>query len=197
MKHLITLLLALFLASCASHQTTVGVERDQLIDVHQQDTATTHVSSVDSTTTTTSTSAESTSSAHVRESGTDEEVTNEHIVETVDADGNRTTTTDRTTTRKSTFDRNADFEQWQRQQEEQTALMLSRLDSMAEQCRVLDSLNQQHCDSTFQDSQRSASNPVSWWQSLKNAISSMVFLVIFVIGISMWFKRFSKDDGEK
>lgn len=197
MKHLITLFLALFLASCASHQTTVGVERDQLTDVHQQDTATTHVSSVDSTTTTTSTSAESTSSAHVQESGTDEEVTNEHIVETVDADGNRTTTTDRTTTRKSTFDRNADFEQWQRQQEEQTALMLSRLDSMAEQCRVLDSLNHQSCDSTFQDSQRSASNPVSWWQSLKNAVSSMVFLVIFVIGISMWFKRFSKEDGEK
>lgn len=198
MKHyLISIFLCAVLVSCASHKTAVGVEKENRTEVHQQDTAITHVAAVDSASNTSVTSDESASSAHIQESGTDEVVTSEHVVETVDADGNRTTTTDRTTTSKSTSTRNADYEQWQRQQEENTALLLSRLDSMAEQYRRIDSLHTESDDSTFVDEQRSASNPVSWWQSLKNGISSMVFLVICVIGLGMWCKRFFEKDGKK
>jgi hypothetical protein len=65
------------------------------------------------------------------ENGDYEETITERIVESQDSFGNKTTTTDRTIKRKNSFSKQADTQMLQRHKEEQTALLLNYMDSVA------------------------------------------------------------------
>lgn len=67
----------------------------------------------------------------VHESGSDEEFITEHITETIDASGTKTTTIDRTSKRTGNYNRQTDTDMLRKYQEVQLAKFIDSLDSMA------------------------------------------------------------------
>lgn len=73
----------------------------------------------------------SSSKQSVHESGSDEEMITEHITETIDASGTKTTTIDRTAKRTGNYNRQTDTDMLRKYQEAQLAMFIDSLDSVA------------------------------------------------------------------
>ena len=71
------------------------------------------------------------SSCTMTDKGSNEETITERVTESVDANGNKTTTTDRTIQRKGDYERNATYEAQLKHQEEIISRMQHIIDSMA------------------------------------------------------------------
>lgn len=71
------------------------------------------------------------SSGTMTDKGSNEETITERVTESIDVNGNKTTTTDRTIHRKGNYERNATYEAQLKHQEEIISLMQHIIDSMA------------------------------------------------------------------
>lgn len=71
------------------------------------------------------------SSGTITDKGSNEETITERVTESVDANGNKTTTTDRTIHRKGDYERNATYEAQLKHQEEIISRMQHTIDSLA------------------------------------------------------------------
>lgn len=71
------------------------------------------------------------SSGSISDKGSNEETITERVTESVDANGNKTTTTDRTIHRKVDYERNVTYEAQLKHQEEIISLMQHTIDSLA------------------------------------------------------------------
>ena len=71
------------------------------------------------------------SSGTITDKGSNEETITERVTESVDASGNKTTTTDRTIHRKGDYERNATYEAQLKHQEEIISRMQHTIDSLA------------------------------------------------------------------
>ena len=71
------------------------------------------------------------SSGTMTDKGSNEETITERVTESVDANGNKTTTTDRTIQRKGDYERNTTYEAKLKLQEEMITLMQHTIDSLA------------------------------------------------------------------
>ena len=76
-------------------------------------------------------------SGTINDKGSNEETITERVTESVDALGNKTTTTDRTIHRKGDYERNATYEAQLKRQEEMMARMQHTIDSLT----LINSLN--------------------------------------------------------
>lgn len=173
--------------SCASQKTmtNVSTEKKDTVAVVLTDTVNKSVERKDST----YTAWEDTTHevCGVTESMDSNEVIVERIVQKEDSAGNKTTITDRTTNRSLSLTMQKNMEQWQRHQEEQSALLLSRLDSMVQGRVEQSAMHYETADSTHEDKQQSASNPVAWYQDVKMRIGGcviMALLVMFIIALT-------------
>lgn len=119
-----------------------------------------------------------------REYGDNEEMITEHITETTDAAGNKTTTTDRTTHRKGSYDRQTDNQEWRHYQEEQTNLWLSRLDSMANSRFAAVGTHWQSKDSLNTSNEKNTkdikAHSCRWWDGM------ILFLVLCFVAWYAW-----------
>ena len=70
-------------------------------------------------------------SGTMTDKGSNEETITERVTESTDAQGNKTTTTDRTIHRKGDYERNATYEAQLKHQEERMSLMQHTIDSLA------------------------------------------------------------------
>ena len=70
-------------------------------------------------------------SGTITDKGRNEETITERVTESVDTNGNKTTTTDRTIHRKSEYERNATYEAQLKHKEEIISLMQHKIDSLA------------------------------------------------------------------
>ena len=70
------------------------------------------------------------SSGTMTDKGSNEETITERVTESVDTNGNKTTTTDRTIHRKGDYERNATYEAQLKHQEERISLMQHTIDSL-------------------------------------------------------------------
>ena len=70
------------------------------------------------------------SSGTITDKGSNEETITERVTESVDVNGNKTTTTDRTIQRKGDYERNATYEAQLKHQEEIISLMQHTIDSL-------------------------------------------------------------------
>ena len=70
------------------------------------------------------------SSGTMTDKGSNEETITERVTESVDVNGNKTTTTDRTIHRKGHYERNATYEAQLKHQEERMSLMQHTIDSL-------------------------------------------------------------------
>ena len=71
------------------------------------------------------------SSGTMTDKGSNEETITERVTESVDTNGNKITTTDRTIHRKGEYERNATYEAQLKHQEERMSLMQHMIDSLA------------------------------------------------------------------
>ena len=71
------------------------------------------------------------SSGAMTDKGSNEETITERVTESIDANGNKTTTTDRTIHRKGDYERNATYEAQMKHQEEIISRMQHTVDSLA------------------------------------------------------------------
>ena len=69
-------------------------------------------------------------SGTMTDKGSNEETITERVTESVDANGNKTTTTDRTIHRKGDYERNATYDAQLKHQEERISLMQHTIDSL-------------------------------------------------------------------
>ena len=74
---------------------------------------------------------ESHTTGTMTDKGSNEETITERVTENIDANGNKTTTTDRTIHRKGDYERNATYEAQLKYQEERISLMQHTIDSLA------------------------------------------------------------------
>ena len=76
------------------------------------------------------TTDESHASGTITDKGSNEETITERVTESTDAQGNKTTTTDRTIHRKGDYERNTTYEAQLKHQEERISLMQHTIDSL-------------------------------------------------------------------
>lgn len=131
------LMAVILLMGCAAsrkvEQGSSEQRRDSVVSVVMDSVA-------KSETTTDSTSIfvkdESHATGTMTDKGSNEETITERVIESVDASGNKTTTTDRTIHRKGDYERNTTYEEQLRHQEETISQMQNTIDSLALNSRL-------------------------------------------------------------
>lgn len=125
------LLAAIMFASCASsrklEQRSSEQRRDSVVAI-VKDSAVKSETSTDSTVSAATTEQLTTGS--MTDKGSNEETITERVTESTDAQGNKTTTTDRTIHRKGDYERNATYEARLKHQEETISRMQHTIDSL-------------------------------------------------------------------
>lgn len=123
--------------------------------------------------------------ASVTEKVENTETITEHITETADKDGNKTTTTDRTTQRHGSYDKQTSNEKWRKYQEVQTKLMLSRLDSIANSRMEAYMTHWAKNDSVNKVKKHDG---VVGGQSFRESIEKLMWFLLFLCGIfAIWY----------
>lgn len=125
------LLAVIMFASCASsrkvEQRSSEQRRDSVVTIVKDSMVKSEIST-DSTVSAASTEQLTTGS--MTDKGSNEETITERVTESTDAQGNKTTTTDRTIHRKGDYERNATYEARLKHQEETISRMQHTIDSL-------------------------------------------------------------------
>ena len=126
------------------------------------------------------------SSGTLNDKGSNEETITERVTESVDANGNKTTTTDRTIQRKGDYERNATYEAQLKHQEEIISRMQHIIDSMAFSNRVSADTHWAKKDSTnvFKETNTKDIKPAP----TSKLIAIFLFWIVF-IGFVVWFHK--------
>ena len=174
--------------SCASHKkvVTVGNEKkdsmeailQDIVKITKTDKDTIHFAAIDTTKTQTS----------VREVFSGDEFVTEHIVEFTDMTGNKTVTTDRTIQRKNQGEKQTDTTEKKGVGKEQSAGHDATADSTAAHNETQSIGHWEKNDSTNVEQQKSASNPVSWWDKIRAQVGGIVMALVLLGVIVYLFK---------
>lgn len=126
------------------------------------------------------------SSGSMTDKGSNEETITERVTESVDANGNKTTTTDRTVRRKGDYERNATYDAQLKHQEEIISRMQHIIDSMALSNRVSEDTHWAKKDSinVEKDTNTKEIKP----ESTSKLIAIFLFWIVF-IGFVVWFHK--------
>ena len=125
------LMAAIMLLSCAASRKVEQVSSEQQLD----SVVSVVKDSVEKSETKTDSSAvtvtdDNHTSGTMTDKGSNEETITERVTESVDTNGNKTVTTDRTIHRKGDYERNATYEAQLKHQEERISLMQHTIDSL-------------------------------------------------------------------
>jgi hypothetical protein len=179
----VTLFAVMLYASCAStHKvttTTSSHSYDTTVTV-RDDTAIVHAEHKDSIAMVITDSI--TTSSKATEMATNDETIIERIVETTDTMGRKVMTTDRTINRKGTTKKETSDTESLRHQQEQTAITLSMLDSIAGVYFANYNTHWVQNDSTHQEKDTERSGTLSLWDRACNYLGWIIFGAT-VIGI--------------
>lgn len=127
--------------------------------------------------------SESSASATMTDKGSNEETITERVTESVDASGNKTTTTDRTIHRKGDYERNTTYEARLKQQEETISRLQHTIDSLVLSKRLDAGTHWAKKDST--SAQKDVNTKDVKASCRWDRIFSIVLLII-LIGICKW-----------
>ena len=129
---------------------------------------------------------ESHTTGTMTDKGSNEETITERVTENIDANGNKTTTTDRTIHRKGDYERNATYEAQLKHQEEIISRMQHIIDSMALSNRLSADTHWAKKDSTnvVKETNTKDIKPAP----TSKLIAIFLFWIIF-IGFVVWFHK--------
>ena len=170
-------------ASRKVEQDSSEQQRDSVVSIVMDSVA-------KSETKTDSTSISVTDESHtictMTDKGSNEETITERVTESVDASGNKTTTTDRTMHRKGDYERNSTYEARLKHQEEIISRMQHTIDSLALSNRLDVGTHWAKKDST---NVQKETNTKDIQDSSYIRISGLFLFWIAAIGISIWLYR--------
>ena len=132
-------------------------------------------------------------------SGETEERITERITESVDAEGSRTVTTDRTVVRKGNYRKDSISEMTRHRQEARYDSLARRVDSLLVSLSELRENYTLAIDSLSSYKGRSAASPLSWWQRLVVQLKTFWVTLIgmlLVCAIAKYRKRHEKERKE-
>ena len=155
--------------------STVAVVRDSVKKSDVMTDSTVHL-----------TTDESLASGTMSEKGRGEETITERVTESTDAQGNKTTTTDRTIHRKGDYERNATYEAQLKHQEEIISRMQHTIDSLVLSNKLNVGIHRAKKDSTNVVKEKNT-------KEIKPTLTSKFILIFLVwiafIGIIIWLNN--------
>ncbi len=177
------------LASCAASRKVEQGSSEQSFDsvvAIVKDSVVKSETSMDSTVSSTTTEQFTTST--MADKGSNEETITERVTESVDASGNKTTTTDRTIHRKGDYERNATYEARLKYQEETISRMQYTIDSLVLHNKLDVGTHWAKKDSTNVTKEKNTDDIKP--TSTSNLIAIFLFWIV-AVGICTWlyYKR--------
>lgn len=124
------------------------------------------------------------SSGTMTDKGSNEETITERVTESIDANGNKTTTTDRTIHRKGDHERNATYDAQLKHQEEIISRMQHIIDSMALGNRLRADTHWAKKDSSNvvkETNTKDIKSAPGWWKLFINVFCVSSFVLIFCV----------------
>lgn len=191
------LLAVIMFSSCASSRKV-----EQRSSEQRRDSA---VSIVEDSVVKSETSTESTVSAATTEQlttgsmtdkGSNEETITERVTESMDAQGNKTTTTDRTIHRKGDYERNSTYEARMKHQEETISRMQRTIDSLLLSNKLNVGTHWEKNDSNYLDKEKNTAmdSTTSWWGRFKLQMRAfaLAFIMIVVCVLVVKYRKQTK-----
>ena len=178
------LLAVIMFASCASsrkvEQRSSEQRRDSVVAT-VKDSVVKSETSTDSTVSAATTEQLTTGS--ITDKGSNEETITERVTESMDAHGNKTTTTDRTIHRKGDYERNATYEARLKHQEETISRMQHTIDSLLLSNKMNVGTHWEKNDSNYLDKEKNTAmdSTTSWWGSFKLQMRAFAFAFIMIV----------------
>ena len=178
------LLAVIMFASCASsrklEQRSSEQRRDNVIAI-VKDSVVKSETSTDSTICAATTEQFTTGS--MTDKGSNEETITERVTESMDAQGNKTTTTDRTIHRKGDYERNATYEARLKHQEETISRMQQTIDSLMLSNKLNVGTHWEKNDSNYLDKEKNNAidSTTSWWGKFKLQMRAFALAFIMIV----------------
>ena len=176
------LLTVIMFASCASsrkvEQRSSEQRRDNVVAI-VKDSVVKSETSTDSTVS--AATNEQLTTGSMTDKGSNEETITERVTESMDAQGNKTTTTDRTIHRKGDYERNATYEARLKHQEETISRMQQTIDSLMLSNKLNVGTHWEKNDSNYLDKEKNTAmdSTTSWWGTFK--LQTRAFALAFVM----------------
>lgn len=136
---------------------------------------------------------ESHTSGTMSEKGRGEETIRERVTESTDAQGNKTTTTDRTIHRKGDYERNSSYEERLKHQESVISRMQHTIDSLVLSNRLNVGTHWAKNDSTGVVKEKNTKDIKDtsfesfMWKALKE-LAFWAFVLLYILGLLSWLK---------
>lgn len=136
---------------------------------------------------------ESHTSSTMSEKGRGEETIRERVTESTDAQGNKTTTTDRTIHRKGDYERNSSYEERLKHQESVISRMQHTIDSLVLSNRLNVGTHWAKNDSTGVVKEKNTKDIKDtsfesfMWKALKE-LAFWAFVLLYILGLLSWLK---------
>ena len=178
------LLAVIMFASCASsrklEQRSSEQRRDNVVAI-VKDSVVKSETSTDSTVSAATTEQFTTGS--MTDKGSNEETITERVTESMDAHGNKTTTTDRTIHRKGDYERNATYEARLKHQEETISRMQQTIDSLMLSNKLNVGTHWEKNDSNYLDKEKNNAidSTTSWWGKFKLQMRAFALAFIMIV----------------
>lgn len=140
-----------------------------------------------------STTDESHTTGTMTDKGSNEETISERVTESTDAQGNKTTTTDRTIHRKGDYERNVTYEARLKHQEEIMARMQHTIDSLVLSNKLNVGTHWAKKDSTNVTKEKNTKKIKDtsfedfMWKALKE-LAFWAFVLLYILGFLSWLK---------
>ena len=136
---------------------------------------------------------ESHTSGTMSEKGRGEETIQERVTESMDAQGNKTTTTDRTIHRKGDYERNSSYEERLKHQESVISRMQHTIDSLVLSNRLNVGTHWAKNDSTGVVKEKNTKDIKDtsfedfMWKAMKE-LAFWAFVLLYILGLLSWLK---------
>lgn len=191
------LLAVIMFASCASsrklEQRSSEQRRDSVVAI-VNDSVVKSETSTDSTVSAATT--EQFTTGYMTDKGSNEETITERVTESMDAQGNKTTTTDRTIHRKGDYERNATYEARLKHQEETISRMQQTIDSLMLSNKLNVGTHWEKNDSNYLDKEKNNAidSTTSWWGKFKLQMRAfaLAFIMIVVCVLAAKYRKQTK-----
>ena len=178
------LLAVIMFASCASsrklEQRSSEQRRDNVVAI-VKDSVVKSETSTDSTVS--AATSEQFTTGSMTDKGSNEETITERVTESMDAQGNKTTTTDRTIHRKGDYERNATYEARLKHQEETISRMQQTIDSLMLSNKLNVGTHWEKNDSNYLDKEKNNAidSTTSWWGKFKLQMRAFALAFIMIV----------------
>lgn len=178
------LLAVIMFACCASsrkvEQRSSEQRRDSAVAI-VKDSVVKSETSTDSTVSASSTEQLTTGS--MTDKGSNEETITERVTESMDAQGNKTTTTYRTIHRKGDYERNATYEARQKHLEETISRMQRTIDSLMLSNKLNVGTHWEKNDSNYLDKEKNTAmdSTTSWWGRFRLQMRAFALAFIMIV----------------